>query len=325
MLSSVLGSMKSVKALDLSSLTVPYITSLRQQELDAAKRVRWMMVAYNASGKMVNYLDGLAFSLPNIRIITANALGLFAPVVTLVLYALLGDSLHSKLNAETAFTTVAILAMVTHPANMLMTIIPRVVASFASFDRIQSYLLENKHRDCRLEIPGALNRQGRPGNFHSAIKLDQVDVDFPKESLPILQSVNMELKPASLVIFSGPVGSGKSVLAKTILGEVRPTRGTVSVRSRQIGFCDQNAWLPSGTFKEVVSAFSANVDHGRYQAAVRACCLDYDLERLPDGDMTVIGNRGMNLSGGQRQRLVSVVAFVSGGVIKWWPSECSRA
>jgi ABC-type multidrug transport system fused ATPase/permease subunit len=46
------------------------------------------------------------------------------------------------------------------------------------------------------------------------------------------------------------------------------------------------------------------VDQVLYEEALRTCCLDYDLQRLPKGDKTVVGSRGVNLSGGQRQRLV---------------------
>jgi ATP-binding cassette subfamily C (CFTR/MRP) protein 1 len=80
----------------------------------------------------------------------ANALGLFSPVITLVLYAISAQYKGQELDTDTAFTSIALLAMVTHPANMVMTIVPRAIAAMANVDRIQRYLLEEPRNDMRL-------------------------------------------------------------------------------------------------------------------------------------------------------------------------------
>ena len=139
---------------------------------------------------------------------------------------------------------------------------------------------------------------------------DQVAVELEKVSIhgttsePMLQDISLRVPKGSLAIVSGPVGSGKSVLAKVILGEMQPTQGTARVSSRRIGFCQQHAWLPAGTIQDAVCSGDDNIDQVLYSAVVAACCLDYDIERLEEGDLTVIGSRGANLSGGQRHRVV---------------------
>lgn len=126
----MIANIKSIKMTGLQSNMSTYIDKLRIRELKMASKVRWMMVAYNAS---------------------ANALGMFAPVVTIVLFAVLARVQDDKrLDTKTAFTAVAILGMVTHPANMVMTIVPRIVACFASFERIQSFLLDEGRTDDRI-------------------------------------------------------------------------------------------------------------------------------------------------------------------------------
>ncbi|PWI72127.1 multidrug resistance-associated protein [Purpureocillium lilacinum] len=110
-LSSTLGSMKSVKAMGLAGHLGDYITDLRQAEIESSKDVRWMHCIYNAS---------------------ANAVGIFTPVVTVVLFALVAAAQGVQLDAKTTFTTTAILAVVTHPANMIMTIVPRAIAALAN-------------------------------------------------------------------------------------------------------------------------------------------------------------------------------------------------
>ncbi|KAL6870410.1 P-loop containing nucleoside triphosphate hydrolase protein [Trichoderma novae-zelandiae] len=268
-LSSILGSMKSVKALGVSGAIMSYIDQLREDEIKASKNVRFMNAIYNAS---------------------ANALGIFAPVATIVL------------NVSTAFTTVAILALVTEPANMIMTIVPNAVATSANFERIQAYLLEPPRLDNR-RVASLSSDTSRTHPTAAAVRLDGVTVDSPTTKDTLLHDVNLVLLRGSITACSGPVGSGKSTLAKVVLGEIAPSEGTITVSSASIGFCDQQAWLPTGKVKQIVCGFSTAIDKERYDAAIRACCLDHDLAGFPDGDETVVGSRGINLSGGQRQRL----------------------
>jgi ATP-binding cassette, subfamily C (CFTR/MRP), member 1 len=223
--------------------------------------------------------------------------------VTIVVYAVLATARGSGLDTETAFTTVAILALVTHPANMIMTIVPRAVASFSSFERIQKYLQEPTVQDQRTSPLG-----GGPITARSppAIHLHDLTVNSKHTSRNILQDINLEIPQGSLVICSGAVGSGKSSLCRVVLGEVAPTSGTVSVISRKISFCDQIPWLPNKTIKDCIYGLESQSprDIGRYQSAIAACCIDQDLRELPGHDGTLVGNMGLNLSGGQRQRVV---------------------
>jgi len=128
MITYMLGSAKSMKMLGLTEAVRSNIRDLRDHEIEMSKRLRWMIVAYNASGKFFSGVNFHRFS----RHI-ANALGIFSPVVTLVLFAIFSNRMGGHgLDADTVFTSVALLAMVTHPANMIMTIIPRAVASLAN-------------------------------------------------------------------------------------------------------------------------------------------------------------------------------------------------
>ncbi|KAI1382387.1 ABC transporter [Hypoxylon crocopeplum] len=277
MTSAAIGAIKNIKMLGLQSMISARIQELRQDELHLASRVRWMMVAYNAS---------------------ANANGMFAPVLTLVLYAILAKVRGGELDTETAFTTIAILGMITHPANMVMTIIPRAIASFASFERIQSFLLEPSRIDHRIEVSGNDIYLDR----HPAIDMTSLSVG---ESRLALDGVELNVQQGSIVICSGATAAGKTTLARSILSEV-PWVGTVAVSSKRIGYCSQTPWLPNGSIKEVITSFaneSTMLDLRWYEIVVDACCLIKDIDALPNGDETLVGSKGLNLSGGQRQRL----------------------
>ncbi|KAF6805035.1 hypothetical protein CMUS01_14711 [Colletotrichum musicola] len=274
---SMLTSMKSLKMLGVTPHTESMVQELRLQELEMARKVRWMMVAYNAS---------------------ANALGIFSPILTLVLYVLQASFNKTTLDAETAFTTTALLGLVTHPANMIMTIIPQAIGSLAAFQRIQEYLLQPPRSDQRQ----TLERKADDMTSSPAIRLDGVSLR-PAPSTPgVLQDVDIDINKGSIVICSGPVGSGKTTLAKAIMGELPPASGIISVSSKRIGCCQQSPWLPSGTIKEAICAFLPE-ERSWYEEVVRLCCLEDDISALPNGDETQIGSRGLNLSGGQRQRV----------------------
>ncbi|GKT70576.1 ATP-binding cassette containing protein [Colletotrichum tofieldiae] len=288
MTTSMLSSMKSLKMLGMASYTESLVQKLRLQELQMSKKVRWMMVAYNAS---------------------ANALGIFSPIVTFVAFVLIASWNGSTLDTETAFTTTALLGLVTHPANMIMSIIPQAIGSLAAFERIQEYLLQSPRHDQRL----ALERvEDSTTDASQAISIRDLTIQTTATLPPLLRNINVVIKKGSVVVCSGPVGSGKTMLTRCLMGELPPTSGTISVSSRRIGCCEQSPWLPNGTIKKAICAFEPE-DSTWYKEVIRLCCLDEDLLEFPNGDHTIIGSRGLNLSGGQRQRVVSYCFFSLSG------------
>ena len=69
-----------------------------------------------------------------------------------------------------------------------------------------------------------------------------------------------------------------------------------------IAYVSQTAWIQTGTIRENI-LFGSGMDDLRYQDTLQRCALFKDIELLPHGDMTEIGERGVNLSGGQKQRI----------------------
>ncbi|KAL2070754.1 hypothetical protein VTL71DRAFT_13780 [Oculimacula yallundae] len=289
---SMLSSIKAVKMLGFQYVLTNYDGELRVQELQAASKLRWIMVYYNAS---------------------ANALGIFSPAITLVIFAVVSKARGQSLNTESAFTIMAILSMVTHPANMVMTIVPRAVSAFAGFDRIQKFLLRpslpvdhltrSESDDNKFPRDPASSHLTRPG---SAIHMQQVRLGGQDV---VLDDINIDVASGSFCIISGTTGSGKSTLLRAILGEVMPSSGSVSLLTQRIAYCSQRPWLPSGSIKQTIcgpttmyDALSLD-DESWYHKVIKACCLTHDFDSLPDGDLSEIGSRGLNLSGGQRQRV----------------------
>ncbi|XP_062997330.1 ATP-binding cassette sub-family C member 12-like isoform X4 [Elgaria multicarinata webbii] len=99
----------------------------------------------------------------------------------------------------------------------------------------------------------------------------------------------------------GHVGSGKSSIIAAILGQMYLYKGTVAVDGT-LAYVSQQAWIFHGSIRENI-LFGDAYDEQRYNYAIKVCSLKSDLDLLPYGDMTEIGERGINLSGGQKQRI----------------------
>ena len=117
----------------------------------------------------------------------------------------------------------------------------------------------------------------------------------------ILQDVDFVAASGSLTVVTGPVGSGKSTLLSAIAGEMPDVRGTIG-RKGTFVYVPQIAWVFSGTLRENI-LFGESYDEPRYTRIIEACALTEDFQRFPNGDQTVVGERGAVLSGGQRARV----------------------
>ncbi|KAI6099711.1 ABC protein [Pisolithus sp. B1] len=142
-------------------------------------------------------------------------------------------------------------------------------------------------------------RGGRKGGHAKTGKeKDELRNDAPAFKV---QGINLAIPRGCLAAIVGPVGSGKSSLLQGIVGEMRKVSGHVSVGGK-VAYCSQTAWIQNATLRENV-LFGQPFDEERYWRVIELSCLLSDLELLPDGDLTEIGERGINLSGGQKQRI----------------------
>ena len=117
----------------------------------------------------------------------------------------------------------------------------------------------------------------------------------------LLHDVSFEASEKSLTVITGQVGSGKSTLLAAIAGEVIQSSGDI-VCSGTIAYVSQTAWVFSGTLRENV-LFGEPYDGKRYSDVIEACALIEDINRFSNGDLSMVGERGVVLSGGQRSRV----------------------
>ncbi|KAL1902719.1 ATP-binding cassette transporter yor1 [Sporothrix stenoceras] len=116
-----------------------------------------------------------------------------------------------------------------------------------------------------------------------------------------LNDLNFSIGRNELVAVIGSVGSGKSSLLAALAGDMRKTSGEVVLGASR-AFCPQYAWIQNTTLRKNIM-FGKEYNEKWYKDVIKACALQPDLDMLPAGDATEIGERGITISGGQKQRL----------------------
>jgi ABC-type multidrug transport system fused ATPase/permease subunit len=228
------------------------------------------------------------------RLARLSAIGalifLSAPVVVAV--ATIGAFVLSghPLVAADVFPALALFAVLRHAMVMLPEMVTSTMEANVAVQRIERFLKLD-------ELTPRADAAHLP---RGAVRIADATVEWTPGA-PALAGIDMELRPGEYVAVVGSVGSGKSALISALLGDLRCASGVLE-SAGTMAYVSQQAWIRNGDVRENV-IFGAPVDEARYKRALVAACLAPDLRRLPAGDATEIGERGVNLSGGQKQRL----------------------
>ena len=130
-----------------------------------------------------------------------------------------------------------------------------------------------------------------------------------QEDLIALRDIHFRAQKGQMVAIVGQVGSGKTSLLNAVLGELDKVQGEVKVKG-SVAYISQQAFLKNDTLRSNIT-FVEPYDEEKYQKVLTDCELLDDIKMLPGGDLTEIGERGINLSGGQKQRVAIARAVYS--------------
>ncbi|XP_066143470.1 ATP-binding cassette sub-family C member 4-like [Euwallacea fornicatus] len=208
----------------------------------------------------------------------------FAFYILLISYIARGYSIE----AETIYYVQTCLGVVRLSiAQQIPLGITQTADLLASLRRIQWFLDAEEVKDSACK-----------SSENASLYLDRVKVAISGKE--VLKSVSLNIDKGLLLI-TGDVGSGKTALLKTILGEYPLTGGEMVIHGT-FSYATEEPWLFPSTIRQNI-LFGQPFDEQRYQDVLKACALTYDINKFEKLDQTIVGDKGFNLSKGQQARI----------------------
>ncbi|KAI1314400.1 hypothetical protein EDD11_002226 [Mortierella claussenii] len=249
---------------------------------------------------------------------------------------------RGEINSQTIFVSITLFGLLNRPIGMLSHITGETIGLVVATRRIQKYLLEEELSEDQIQkfhdLPQndaqpvieikdgvfAWDREGPEVETEKHIKArekkeakkqkqamkeaKEAGLPMPEVIEPVernydatLKNINLSVKMGHLTAIVGRVAQGKTSLLDAMIGNMYKRQGTVKVYG-QFAYVPQQAWIINATLKDNI-LFGAVLDQEKYDQIVHAAGLTPDIDMLPAGDQTEIGERGINLSGGQKQRV----------------------
>ncbi|XP_041841880.1 ATP-binding cassette sub-family C member 12-like [Melanotaenia boesemani] len=294
-MNEILNSIKLIKMYAWEESFEKKIASLRKTE---KKQIQLVSYIQNANTSMTSIIPTMA------------------TVLTFLVHTLLG----LQLNTSEAFTTIAIFNAMRFSLALMPLCVKSLAEAAVSVARLRKilliqnsepYLMQKKDSNSAIVMINATLSWTKPNsssdqpasqaNRGMEQKTDEISQNGPTDTLPTLRNISFTLPKGNLLGVCGNVGSGKTSLISSILEQMHLHQGSITADGT-FAYVSQQAWIFHGTVQENI-LMGEPFHQAKYDRVVDVCCLRADLEILPYGDQTEIGERGLNLSGGQKQRI----------------------
>ncbi|KAF9364357.1 Canalicular multispecific organic anion transporter 2 [Mortierella sp. NVP85] len=306
-MTELLSNIKNIKLYGYEPAFKEKVTSYRDKEIKLLRK----------SGLVMSFLS-----------IVFTCMPLFMAFVSFAVYATVGGPGFSRgeINAQVIFVSMSLFQLLHRPVGILSRVIEVTVGLRVSTRRIQKFLLKEELDSSSIERNPVLPKNPNEPlvqienatfawNGGHVSKDDDSDseeeeqtettallsADNVKSTEPTLIDISILFARGSLTAIVGRVGQGKSSMLSAIIGDMYKRQGTVKVYG-SVAYVPQQAWIINATVRDNI-IFGKPFDQERYDRVLSASGLLPDLEILAAGDMTEIGERGINLSGGQKQRV----------------------
>lgn len=300
----IFATIKTVKVYALEDLFTDTSNKARESELRTIRKFQLWKAVHNT----------LNFSL--------------VPLMTVATFVVFIAYHKTGFTASSAFSVISLYYVLKWPFSMLAQVVSNIVESRVSIRRIEEFL-------ALPELPGVPSSHGVD---LGEIRINRASFSWDVEAQelsgapPDLQHISLHCKPGTLTCIIGPVGAGKSSLLNVILGEIEQTNSPSSKNAFNgnhfpensssaseipscavngtVCYAPQTPFLSHATVRENI-LFGKPYDEKKYFDTISSCALQTDFDMLIAGDMTAIGERGINLSGGQKARIAMARAVYS--------------
>lgn len=211
--------------------------------------------------------------------------------------------------AMTVGMIVAFLAYKGQFETKLMSLIDTVI----SFKMLDVNL--ERVSDIVLTEPESNDEKGIKHKLEGQVEIRNLSFAYDETEPTIMADVNLKIRAGEFIVFIGATGSGKTTLLKLIIGVLQPSTGEIifdgitapeigsKMLRRQMGVMMQHDSLLSGTIEQNISLFDDQIDLEKVRRVAKLASIDDEIDAMPMGLHTFVGDMGTTLSGGQLQRL----------------------
>ncbi|ETN85367.1 hypothetical protein NECAME_16796 [Necator americanus] len=270
LMSEVLNGIKVLKLYSWEKSMENTVLNIRQREINVLKKLAFLNAATTLSWACAPFLVAVLS---------------FAVFVTI-------DPTNNVLTPQVTFVALALFNILRFPLAIFAMIFSQAVQCRVSNKRLSAFFAEEEMDSSAIGSKWS----------EEAVRIDGGAFTWDSGgSDETLKNINVSVKRGQLVAIVGKVGSGKSSLLQSILGEMNKVSGRVNV-SGSIAYVPQQAWIQNLTLRDNI-LFNRSYDRMLYEKVIDACAIRQDLASLPAEDLTEIGEKGINLSGGQKQRV----------------------
>lgn len=274
LINEIITNMKSIKLYAWGSAFMNKLNYVRnEQELKNLRRI-------GATQAFANF--------------TWNTAPFFVSCSTFTVFVLTQDR---PLTTEIIFPALALFNLLTFPLAILPMVITSIVEASVAVGRLTDFLIAEELQPDAVTIKPAPAEMGE----ETVIVRDGTFSWNRHESKEALKDIDFTAYKGELSCIVGRVGAGKSSFLQSLLGDLWKVKGTAEVRGT-LAYACQQTWILNATVKENI-IFGYRYDSEFYEKTIKACALLDDFAQLPDGDETVVGERGISLSGGQKARV----------------------
>uniref|UniRef100_A0A8C3D0L9 ATP binding cassette subfamily C member 8 n=1 Tax=Cairina moschata TaxID=8855 RepID=A0A8C3D0L9_CAIMO len=241
----------------------------------------------------------------SISIFMNAAIPIAAVLITFVVHAHL--TRKADFSPSVAFASISLFHILVSPLFLLSSVVrstvkgtllvpPPLTVYFCLSGFSQPLKVVNRKRPAREDWNNYSSHTRRPINITEAddfcVKITNGFFTWTPEGPPALSNIDIRIPQGQLTMIVGQVGCGKSSLLLAILGEMQKISGNIfwSRKRGSVAYASQKPWLLNATVEENIT-FESSFNKQRYKAVIDACSLQPDIDILPHGDQTQIGER----------------------------------
>ena len=202
-----------------------------------------------------------------------------------------------------------LVGMIQHPILQLLNMVPGMIHSTASIDRLEELEGSTEVR----KSGGTEARKSKGTETRGSIRIKDLTFRYADGDCDVISHFTHDFKPGSKTAIMGETGIGKTTMFRLLLGLIEPTNGTVAVGG-ELCFVPQGNTLMSGTIRYNLQLAKPDAGDDELHEVLHTACADF-VSDLPEGLDTELGEHGSGLSEGQSQRIAIARGLLHGGDI----------